>query len=991
MRRLFLLLLVRPHTSMLLPAWGSAVLVLAGAIVVACGKAPTLPGEEPGGAALESCGDNVWGQAGELPNRVYVATWGQPDGAGTRDDPLDTIQAGLDRAAWGSKEGVVVAGEDAGSVYPEQVTFERAHDGLSLRGRCAERVTIGGVDANLHFSVLVRAGRASLADLTLEGAIFGLAAGCTNLSRQTPEVVGSHLVVSGHESTGVMAVGEGLCLPSMHLFESRIVDNMQAGISSHWGAEVRLTDCSVTDNGSEVESSSGAFGVTVGNRGRAILERTSVRGNRGIGVHVAGPGSTVELLDSSVLDTGPINEQDGSGLVVTLGGHAVARNTMISGVTGSGVWAYEDGTAVELYDVSILTVLERDGAGRGIAAGAGALVQVQGGRIEDTVDSSVLAAGARVLLQGTNLSDNVGSSSATYGAALTAVSGGFIQARGVTISDVGFAGVLAIDGGAEVDLADVLIDRVHGGGLSEDDAVARGIYVREGAEVRAEDVEITRVDGTGALVTGPGATLLFDGLEAVDTGLTETGWEGYGLAVGANGRADGDDLTIRGSARRSVRITGELARGEVRGGTLGPASDPDCAAQLLVSGGGQLELASVTVPDPCMGSLHATGGAHVSTQWSRFGAGSLFGIAAADGSRLEDVGSTIEATSGVALLGMGKDTSMSLLETRIEGPQSGIAGRGIDLARGAGLDATGLVVEGVEDLGIFVDGTGTRALLRECLIAGTRPGGFVGAGLGLTVQGGGRVDARGTAILDGAGPGILAQEGGVLVGQDLRLEGNAFSGALVLAGGVVDLTRGTVRANPKHPADGGGFGVYAAATDLPVWLRLRDVELREQPSSALHLVGAGSFHVEGGSITGSPEHTWLPDGVLLADQPLIESHPGSGEEGLGLHLHDVAFFDMDLAVLLDAATAVVDGCWFDQVETAFWVENCEEVPPLVIDGASMMEACGDTLRPVRPLDFYKLGEVGLQPLGSAGVSEPFVVPSLLDSLPTVEAPPDSDR
>lgn len=957
-------------------AWGTAALALVGFLAVACGDADV----------PDHCFDDEWGAAGELPDRVFVATWGRADGAGTREDPLDTIQGGLDLAAAQGKQGVAVSGQDGGSVYPEGVIFEPQHSGLSLQGRCAERVTIGGLGSDVGVSVLVRAGEVDLADLTFEGARWGLLISCVYPDEVVPVVVGSRLIIRDNGVAGASVIGDD-CEPSLTLSHTRIESNDRVGLSAAEDADLYAIDCVLSDNGDGNEEGYLAAGVDIASGASAVLTRTTVSGSRGYGIFVHEQGTELELVGSVISETTPFYQQDGTGLVVFQGSTATATDVVIDQPTSSGVWAYGYGTTVILDRTQIRDVAEHEGRGRGIGAGFYAQVYVYDGQIEGTTESSILADEARVEVERAELRDNRGSGTDTVGGALTAVRGGHIKASGVSISDVGFAGVLAADGGARVELDGVSIDGVRGGGASEDYAVARGIYVEAEGLIQADDVQIRRVDGTGALVTGELATLLFDGLEVEESGLAETGGEGYGLAVGDYGRADGSELTIRGSARRSLRVTGAQARGVVDGGTLGPAAGPDCAAQLLVTDGGELELTSVDVPTPCMGSLHTTGGAHVNTADSRFGAGSLFGIAVADGARLEDVASTIEATSGVALIGMGKDTSLSLLDTRIEGPPSDAAGRGIDLARGAGLVATGLVVEGTGQTGLLLDGAGTHALLRESRIAATRSGGFVGAGLGVAVQGGALVNARGTVVQDGAGPGVLVQGGGVLVGHDMRLEGNTFSGALALAGGVLDLTRGTIRANAKHGGDGGGFGVYAAATELPVWLRLRDVELRDQPSTALHLVGAGSFSVQGGSITGNPEHTWLPDGVLLADQPIAGSHPETGHGNLGLQVRDVAFRDMDLAFLLNAATAVVDGCSFEQVEEVFWVEACGDVPPPVLDGVSTTTgSCGQPPRPVTPLDFYVLGDVGLQPLDSTGVSEPFSVPGLLDSLPAVEQP-----
>jgi len=98
---------------------------------------PETPGIEDPTPPEDPCGDGEWGHWGELPDRVYVATWGREGAPGTREDPLASIQAGMDLAAEAGMEGVLVAGEDRGSVYPEMVELDLQHDKLDLRGRCA--------------------------------------------------------------------------------------------------------------------------------------------------------------------------------------------------------------------------------------------------------------------------------------------------------------------------------------------------------------------------------------------------------------------------------------------------------------------------------------------------------------------------------------------------------------------------------------------------------------------------------------------------------------------------------------------------------------------------------------------------------------------------------------------------------------------------------------------------------------------------------------
>ena len=500
-----------------------------------------------------------------------------------------------------------------------------------------------------------------------------------------------------------------------------------------------------------------------------------------------------------------------------------------------------------------------------------------------------------------------------------------------------------------------------------------------------EEVGVADVAGSGVLVSGLNARLVFDRLDSSDVGLTEDGNEGYGLAVGDEGSVAGTRFASRGSSRRALRASGARAEVQITEARIGASVGPDCSPEVLASDGGEIHLTGADFQVPCAAAMHVTGGASLNISESHVVAGPQFGVVLTAGGQLTDHASEFETAGSVALVGRGGGTRISLTGTRLRGAAADAAGPGVDLGGGAVLLADGLEVVDTGPYGVLVHGTDTRARLQGSTVARTRANGFAGSGLGLCVQGGGRVDAWDSTVSSGDGPALLVQQEGRLVGSDLRLEANAFSGALLLGGGSLDLQGGAILANVDHPGAGGGFGVYASGIDeAPVSLLLRDVDLYEHPLSALHLVGAGRFEVFGGTITGNPQQTALPDGLLAS--ALVPAALGEPDPSHALYVRDVTFADVDLAVLLDQSSGSFDGCLPAEPEELLTLQLCDGVPPPEVDGQPVDLGCLQYPRPIHDLATYTLGLIDVTHIDSTGITEPFEVPGLEETKPSVESP-----
>jgi len=892
------------------------------------------------------CGIGAWGAAAELPDRVFVSEDGSPDGDGSREDPLDRIQDGLDLAGDEGFVGVVVGGADGGSVYSELVRFESAHRGLELRGRCAGLVTIdaSGLDGDLPTPVRVDTGLVTLVDLTLTGGVRGLHAEAV-FGRTVPEVEGVRLVLTGNLEAGLFASGGSTGRETrVRLTDSRVVANHRAGVYAHRGATVQLVDSEVTGNLPEPDTGEKGSGIELRDGGHLEAERVLLGENHRVGLVLEGEAVTAVLEDSLVVDNG-----------------------------AAGVLVGGESTVASLVNTAVRGVREVDGIGRGVEVAVGAFVQLVDCSIEDTLDDAVFASGdGEARLIRTTVTANRGWTG-VYGAALTAVQEGLIDAREVAIRDVGYSAVRASGAGSVVLLSDVEIEGVRAVDEAGEGSVARGIYVADSGLVEAERVSVREVEGAGVFVVEAGSQLVFDALEITGVGPTPDGNEGFGIAVQEEGHVEGRGLSTADNWRYSIRTAGAGSTIVVRDSTLGPASAAAHADNyvgvLNVNSGSTATLTDVLVPDPLGRVLFAWGGGTVHTERLRVTGehtgpweGALY---LKSGARLFDRDSLIEGALGIGIHAREEGTRVELVGTRIlrgRPNAEGRRGRGISITDGAVLEGSGVKLGDNHDIGLVVD-DGARASLTGGAITGTLDGVRPASGVGVLANMAGEVELTGVEISGSTAPGIVAAAGGVLRGQDLTITDNGLAGAVATTGGVLQLKGGVIAANRAHPGDGGGVGVFGHDDGLPKVIELQGVHIVDHPHPAVYVRGLGRYRVNRCTLEGPQQTSYLPGGLFAADvgpAELVEVDPVL--IGTGLEVRHTEFREMETAVLFDRATGILHANSFVDVSTPLWAQHCDEHPPPTVDGqAELPSSCEAWAVPVDPLLSWTTGEVDLVP------------------------------
>lgn len=1004
-------------------------LALTPGLTVGC--VPPEPDEtDPAPVEVDPCGEAPWGPAGELPDQVYVATWGSWDGEGTRDDPLGSILSGLTHADTLELDGVVVAGGDDGSVYFESVEFPTSYRDLDLRGRCAELVTIDAstspdpANGGLRAAIRMETGSSTIQGLTLTGGDAGLVLNSYGYGPSPPEVHGEALRATGNRygvyvsggsqqrpselqlagcqisdngASGVKVLAGGQVsltdceissnavagvlakdepdggTTTVTLAASRVADNLRAGVYGEEGAQLLLDDCEVDSNLPDPSTGRLGTGVEIRTGADVVVRRTRVSGNHGFGVLVRDLGSTATLLSSEVSETRPDDADfPGEGVQVADGAHLDALELVVTNNAGGGLGVIQ-GASARLDQVLVRGPHEQDGGTRGVEVGWGARLVASGLVVERTAESGLLVSDrSEAELLDVMIVENLSApGSVSQASALAATYGSSVRAKGLWIEDVEGVGVRA-SGGSEMELADTTITEVRGQESGYEDWTGRGVYVLSGATVRADRLEVRSVAGAGVLVHERGSLLEAEDLIVTRVGPTRLGGEGHGVAVERGGRLQARGLRVWECWRFQVRTTGSRSAIELEDSTIGAASSTwngqDSVGGINVNSGAYASLKNLEIIEPFGHPLFAWGGAvvhsenlHIVDQQSGDGAAA---IVLQSGASLTDLGSLVERADQFGLYASGAATRVELIGTRIEGTKpnaDGRRGRGIYLNEGAQLVGESIELVDNSDISLGVRGLGTRAHLVGGEISGTRAGERVGSGVGMLVHERGEAELVGTRITTSAGPAIVSSTAATVQGDGVVLLDNHLAGALVTAGGRLELEGGRVAGTRAHPGDGGGVGVFAHDRGHPAVLSLHQVDLEAGDGPALYLRGPVRADLDDCLISGPQSTTWLPGGLFAAGVPEGGVYlGGTMPVGTGLFVSGVSFANMDTAILLDRSTGVFDGNSFTEVQTPMWTQRCDAEPPPWVDGQALeREGCSNPPRPTMPLLSYSVSEVEL--------------------------------
>ena len=772
-----------------------------------CATGELLDGED---CVPEACGVGTWGNIAGAA--VYVDVAAGEGGDGSEGAPLRSIQAGLDRAA--TNEGGIVA-VAAGS-YVETIAMGDDHRNVTLAGRCRAMVTIDGSEGD------------DVPTIDVSG------------DRRTPTVGIQGVTVTGGTYTGLAVEQAVVSVTASDVRESAMVGILV------FAATVTLEDVGVYGT---MPNRAGEFGrgIDVETRGTLTATGCTVQGNTDVGVFAGESGTTVDLVDTEVLDTLPDPDGiRGRGVSVVEGATLTAVGCTVRGNADAGVYASDAGTTVDLVDTSVLDTLPGpgDAYGRGIAVSDAATLTATGCTIQGNTESGVVAASAGTLvdLVDTQVLDTSPSPDNTAGRGVSVVSGATLTVTGGTIRGNSEGGLYVTDAGTKVDLVDA---QVLDTSSSSDGSFGEGIWVQRGAALTADGSTIQGNATVGVIAFNVGTTV-----DLVDTWILDT--------------APGHDDT----------------------------------------------------------------GGH--------------GINVQDGAALSTIGCTIQGNTESGLFASNPGTLVDLVDTEIldTAPSpDGTEGRGIGIQSGAVLVATGCILGENTEVGVVAAGASTTVDLVDTEIRGTRRGRVTGFALGVAAQQGALVRISDSEVSGTEGPGVYVLYGRMELDR-VTLTGNQFSGAAAGAGDLV-LRDSTITDTLPDPEWGGGFGVYASDHFGAPTVTLTDSTIGPHDYAAVWLDGQGAYDIQGNALFGSEgvdDDGWALHGNAVFAERGVTAWDGASGLRLSANTLDGA---SEVAMLLDGASAELDGNIFSGNGVELWQQRCDDIVA-VAEGDPDWEICPES-------------------------------------------------
>ncbi len=821
----------------------------------------------------EACGTGKWGGADQAGADMFVDAQADASGDGSIDHPFTTIQAGAD-AADGGRVAV------AAGTYVENLALIKDHDGLVIAGRCAERVTIDGGQADEP--ALILSGKVGtsvqVSGMTILGGTLGAGTQGGRLSL-------TDAIVRDSDFLGVFAYGGGatLALDRVTVTGTRVYDRGVGGYGMQvdGAGAATVTDSTFTDC---------AVGAVVVNSGEVTVTNSRITATRGTGVYADGAGADVTLVDVSIddiraddinklafgvdavggasvrMERTSIRSTDKTGVFVASGASIIALDSTIDQSGGSGIVAKDGGTTLSWSGGHV-----RKSAGMGVQVQEGAGVDLSTTVISDCSGYCVYAISPETSIQmaGVTIARATASDDGSDGIGVYLVDGAGLQADGLASSDNAASGLAVIDGSASV--RNLLLT----GNGGPDAAFDVALSVDDGGTLDVAGAIIADNEGVGIQAAGTGTRLtLVDSLVTRTTPDSE-GAYGVALIVGDGARAEVSRSSFADNAQHGLEAVdgvvtvwdSEFVRNGGAGLLLGGSEDSELEAYTELNG---------SVVSDNLGYGAQTFAATLVARDSEF------------------VGNT-----GVGLLVGGLRARLVLEGVRVgevsayrqeDRWSEGAEGRGIVIQGGSSAEIRDVVLDGCVGVGLLA--TDADVEISGLAIRGVRRSPYKTVGAGVIAQSQASVHATGLTVEGTEGPGLMVTTDGWLGCDDCTLDNNAFAG-IVLWDGSAEISNSTIVNTAADANQGGGIGIYAATDTRHVGLRLTDSTIGPHRYAGLWLNGNGTYDIEGNTmyagasvdLNGWPAHgnavyafngvtAWNPDtetGLLLANNAIMDA------------------------------------------------------------------------------------------------------------------------
>jgi len=402
---------------------------------------------------------------------------------------------------------------------------------------------------------------------------------------------GTEVEVSGVTVMGGRYGGAWVASGRLALRDSNAVRNVPIGVLAYGEeSQVDLDGVLILETQPD-ESGLFGRGIDVEDGARLSATLSTVQGNHDVGVYAYGDGTDLDLTDTLVLDTA--SSPDGTlglGIQVRAGASLAATGCMLQGNRTIGVYSTDGGTTVVLADTTVLdTESSSNGTmGIGIVAQDGASLAATGCTVRGNREAGVFANGdgAAIALTDTLVLDTRLAPDGTFGFGIAVENGASLVATGCTVQGNHDAGVFASDDPTTVALTDT---SVLDTGTLADGMFGRGISVQTGASLTATRCTVQGNHDIGVLAASDGTTVELTDTAVLDTASSPDGTGGRG--IGAQNRASlaATRCTVRGNHDIGVFVSDDgtivdLTDVLVDGTRRGPSTSSATGLHVQISG-----------------------------------------------------------------------------------------------------------------------------------------------------------------------------------------------------------------------------------------------------------------------------------------------------------------------------------------------------------------------------------------------------------------------
>jgi len=763
----------------------------------------------PGTAGCERLGPAC--PAGDFPTDlpagasvIYVRT-GATGGDGRMVAPFGTITDATSVATAGDVIAVARGRYDESFVIPM---------GVTLHGACVADTFIAAPDFTTS-----GAARVTATGVTVRNVSFGGGQGRGLYVGPTGQATAEDVLVDGARSSGVLVNGGTLIATDLVIRDTRPASDGRFGRGMEIvdGASVQLT--------------------------RTLVERCNE-----FGIAVYGDLTTVQLDSVAVRETESqsMSGQRGNGVAVQ-GGGLDATGLVLEQNRYAGAGVFNAGTVARMASVVIRDTRSQvsDGTGGGgVLAMAGASVEVRGGLVASNRSYGVMSynSGSSVRVEDAVIANTIGSEDGGDGAyGIFAWEGGNAYAARSVLYENRWAGAVARNTGARVELEDVVVKRTLG--RESDGRAGYGLYAYEEGTAGLSRVAFERNDAAAIFATGSGVQADLEDV-SITGALPADGPGGSGMRVEEGATVNATRLSSQSSIGGQVMVRGAGSSAVLEDLSLRDARPDvtgDFGVGLQVSEGGAIVVRRAESTGNRYIGVFVTSGSSATIEDllvrdtaprpdGSYGWG--MSVATDSSATLQRV--RVEANHASGLVCHRRATvdaeDLAVVGT-LPGADDDTDGMGIVARDDCSLSVVRGLFEGNHRAGIYAGEEGTELTLEQVTIRDTRSQRSDGRyGRGLQVFERASATVSHSTFVDNREIAVMAYGGG----SQISLDDVVVSGTLPAE-----------CAESTCPGEGIGIGIgaYALAT-----MTANDFSIRDAPACGAHVADEAELDLENGSI-----------------------------------------------------------------------------------------------------------------------------------------------